>query len=233
MEQVKCSECTNLNCFIHQLGSDAFIRKATREKSQSWYKKGQYIITEGAPVRGIYFILRGKVKVVSTGIYNHEQIVRLASDGHILGHRGYGGEIYPIGAVAIESTILCFLNNEVLKEFFLENPRFTYAMMMFYSKELRKAEKRIKYLSQMTVREKVAESLLYYIDTFGFDKRTGLISVDLPRKDISDLAGTNPNQVSRALSEFKNENIIKVSGKHIHITDLDQLKEVVIDYDIL
>ena len=49
---------------------------------------------EGAPVNGLFFILKGKVKVFRTGINGREQIVRFAKEGEIIGHRGFGTEEY-------------------------------------------------------------------------------------------------------------------------------------------
>lgn len=232
MKQMNCLECAVTNCFIKRFCSDGCLKSANASKSQSQYKSGQYIITEGAPVLGIYFICEGKVKVVTSGLQDKEQIVRLASKGHILGHRGYGDKTYPIAAVALENTTVCFFDTNAFKDLLDENPEFMYGLMHFYSCELRNAERRNKYLSQMTIREKIAESLLYYIKTFGYDSQTGLINLKLPRKEISNLAGTNADQVSRALSNFKDEGILDTHGKRIFLQDPHKLKEVVGEFDI-
>lgn len=202
------------------------------KKSQSWYKKGHYIITEGSPVTGIYFIYKGKIKIVTEGYMGKEHIVRLANNGHVVGHKGYGGEIYPIGAVGLEETIVCFIDNDTLDKVFLEYPKFVIALMMFYSQELRRLEKRIKYISQMTVHEKIVEALLYLIDIFGIQNDTQTIDVKLSREEISNLAGTNADQVSRVISELCKEGMLKTDKKNITILDHEKLKEIVRDYDL-
>lgn len=232
MKQALCTECANFNCFIQRFCSEACLLIAQNSKSQIRYKKGEYIFTEGSPVRGIYFIYTGKVKIVTSGVYNNEQIVRLANKGHILGHRGYGGETYPIGAVALEPTIVCFLDNNAFRDLMDQNPGFAHGLIIFYCQELRNAERRNKYLSQMTIREKVTESLLYYIKVFGYDQKTGLINVDLPRNDLSNLAGTNADQVSRIISELKQAGMIEASGKHIYLRNHANLKAVVDKFNI-
>src|ERR1017187_6924906 len=115
-------------------------------KNFNFYKKGEIIFREGDRIFGLYFIYKGKVKVVSEGLNNRVQIVRLATNGHILGHRGLGVETYPIGAVALEDTWLCFIDNNTLHDLFLNNANLTYELMMFYSTELRKTELRLRYL---------------------------------------------------------------------------------------
>ena len=231
MKPVSCLSCQNKNCLIQRFGTVKMMQVVDLKKSQSRYKKGQYIITEGSPVSGLYFIFRGKVKVVTEGIQGREQIVRLANEGHLIGHRGYGNEIYPIGAVALEDTVMCFVDNDTLHHLFMEYPAFTYEVMMFYSQELRRTEKRIKYISQMTVREKIAEALLYLIDIFGFREKTKMLDIKLSRGEISGLAGTNPDQVSRVISDLCKEGTLRTEGKYIIVRDYKRLRKEVSDYD--
>ena len=73
------------------------------EKTNYTCKKGQQFMIEGAPIQGLYFIQKGKAKVLKTGIYGKEQIVRLCSDGDTIGFRGFGtSNRYLIAASAIE-----------------------------------------------------------------------------------------------------------------------------------
>lgn len=209
-----------------------WITTISEAKTQSMYKRGQYIIHEGEHVYGMYFIHEGKVKIVSTGINMREQIVRFAdSNNNILGHRGYGAERYPISAVSLEDSEVCFVENNVLTEVFMVNPKFTFEMMMFYSRELRRSETRMKFLTQMTVRERIAEALFFVRDCMGLDPVDNSLNVSLSRQEIADLAGTNAEQVSRYFTEFKNENILDLDGKKIIIKNENLLREIIHDYE--
>lgn len=196
------------------------------KKRTSTYRKDQSIVFEGAPVLGMYFILNGKVKIISTGINNKTQIVRLAKSGGIVGHRGYGNEKYPIGAIALEKSEICFLPNNLLQDLFIENPLFTYNLMMYYSKELRISEAKIQHLAQMNVTEKVVDALMYLKKCFGIIEDSGVrIDADLNRKDIADLAGVNTEQLSRVLSELKKEGTILTHHRSIRINHINKLRE--------
>lgn len=224
-------ECSEDNCFLKQHTSQDWLTIINDKKNLAHYKKGHHIITEGNSVMGLYFICKGKVKVTTLGLNGKEQIVRLASDGHILGHRGFGHETYPIGAVAMEESLVCFISNELAHEVMMHNPLFTYELMMFYSRELRKTESRIKYLSQMTIKERVGEALLYLVDTFGVtsDKK---INISLSRSEIAELAGTNADQVSRSITEFKEEKVLNTDGKDLVLLNPAKLHELVGQYNI-
>ena len=226
----KCNNCSNRTCLI-QFCSPAWQTIIDSKRTQIRYKKGQYIIIEGSPVYGIFFINQGKVKVVSSGLNDKMQIVRLANDGQLLGHRGYGGETYPISAIAIEDSDICFVDNDTLYDAFMANPKFTFEMMMFYSRELRKTEIRIKYLAQMTVREKVAMALLFIKDSFESDNNKGEQNIILTREEIASITGTNTDQISRFISEFRSSDILETSGKKIIIKDERKLRKMIESYE--
>ncbi|MCX6292270.1 MAG: Crp/Fnr family transcriptional regulator [Bacteroidetes bacterium] len=225
--KISCQDCANKQCFVQQYCFADWINRIDQSKNQAWYKRGQYIFREGDRVFGIYFIQQGKVKVVSTGLNNKEQVVRLATDGHVVGHRGYGAETYPIGAIALEDTIACFVENKLLYDAFMANPKFTYSLMMFYSIELRKTEIRLRHLAQMSIREKIANTLLYIKDIYGINEKENCLNVILNRQEIADIAGTTAEQVTRQLTDFEKEKLIAKLGKKIVLDDLEGLKKII------
>ena len=165
-----------------------------------------------------------------SGPNKKEQIVRLANDGHVVGHCAFGGETYPVSAIALEDTRACFLVNDVLVKAYLENPSFTLAFMTYYSTELRKLEMRLKHIAQMNIHEKVAESILYLYDIFGADPETQLLNVHLSRQELADLVGTNAEQVTRQLTLFNEEKLIEKEGKDLKITDPVALRRIIEKY---
>lgn len=226
-KNISCKECLNKNCLIRANCSVEWLNILSNSKYHFIQKQGQYIFIEGNPVFGIYFIKEGKVKIASSGQGNKEQIVRLARDGHILGHRGLGGDFYPVSAVAMEDTSLCFIENKILYDAFMANPKFTYELMMFYSNELRKVETRMKHLTQMNVREKTADALLFIRNAFGFEKDNQTLGIAISREEIADLAGTSVGQIIHNLSDFEKEKMILKKGKKILITDEKKLSGIV------
>ena len=185
---------------------------------------------EGAPVNGLFFILKGKVKVFRTGINGREQIVRFAKDGEIIGHRGFGTqEYYSISAAALENTTLCYFSKNTLQEVLKKEPSFTYDLMLFYANELNKSEAKVKTISQMTVRERVIDTLLYVNRKFG--QSNGLIDILLSRKEYADHAGTTEEQVIRILSVLKKEALILAKGKRIGIPNVELLKKEISEHN--
>ena len=218
-----CNTCMNENCFIKKHIHLEQMKNYIDKKRSFVCKKSQQFIIEGAPIQGLYFIHKGKVKTVKTGIYGREQIVRLTKDGDTVGFRGFGtSKRYLIGAYALEDTILCNFSNEDMLEILRNIPEFTFDLMLFYAEELNKSENNIRKIAQMNVRERVIDTLLYIHRKFG--QLNGIIDLDLTRKEIADFAGTTDEQVIRVISSLKKEVLIKTVGKKIGILSVDKLK---------
>jgi CRP-like cAMP-binding protein len=233
MRQItECSECTSKNCFINKYCNGEILSNISTKKNMNFYKKGDSVFREGNTMLGIHFIQHGGVKVVTPSINGREQVVRLATDGDILGHRVLGDDKYYFNAIALMDTHVCFVETSVFKETCLSTPQFSYNLILFYALELRRTELRVKYYAQMNIREKVAIAFNYLNDIFGIDAKKLTLNIDLSRREIADIAGTTPEQVTRQLNDFEEEKLIQRKGREIRILDKKGLEKIVHQYTI-
>ncbi|WP_343694847.1 Crp/Fnr family transcriptional regulator [Flavobacterium sp.] len=228
-EQTLCYSCANENCFIKKHLHLEQMTDYVAKKQHVVCKKTDPFIVEGAPLQGLYFICKGKAKTVKTGINGREQIVRLTTNGDIIGFRGFAtNKKYLIGAYALEDTLLCNFSNETMLEILQHIPEFTYALMLFYAEELNKSENNIRKIAHMNVRERVIDLLLYIHRKFG--QINGLIDIDLSRKEIADFAGTTEEQAIRVISSLKKEALIQTVGKRIGILKVSALRAEIMEH---
>ncbi|MGL3001317.1 Crp/Fnr family transcriptional regulator [Flavobacterium sp. RSSB_23] len=226
---VHCNSCNNENCFIKKHLHLDKMKPFLDKKNSFVCKKSHQFIIEGAPMQGLYFIKKGKVKTIKTGINGREQIVRFTKDGDTIGFRGFGtSKRYLIGAYALEDTVLCNFSNEVMLEILHTVPEFTYDLMLFYAEELNKSENNIRKIAHMNVRERVIDSLLYIHRKFG--QTDGTIDIALSRKEIADFAGTTEEQVTRMISSLKKEQLIETTGKRIGLLNIAKLRTEIMDH---
>ncbi len=217
----KFKDCSQ--CLIGKHCSSESIEIVEKRKNQLVYKKDQYIFYEGAPVFGLYLVEQGKIKITSKGPSQKEQILRLAKDGHVLGRWGTKNDFYENNAIALEDSIVCFIENDLLKEVCLANPEFTFQLMSYYAKELRKSERHIKRMCQLNVKEKVADTLIHVMDVFGLEEENQL---PVERKEIAEIAVITMEQVSREITELKKQKVIATEGRKIFIKNLEALKNI-------
>ena len=228
-KQAICNTCINENCFIKKHIHLDKMQDYIDRKHSFVCKKSHQFILEGAPIQGLFFVFKGKIKTVKTGINGREQIVRFTKDGGIVGFRGFGtSKRYLIGAYALEDTILCNFGNEDMMEILKNIPEFTFDLMLFYAEELNKSENDLRKIAQMNVRERVVDTLLYIHRKFG--QVNNYIDIELSRRDIADFAGTTEEQVIRVISSMKKEGLINVMGKKIGILNSEKLQKEIVEH---
>ncbi len=230
--KIDCIDCTSKNCFVNKYCSGDSLQNISNSKNMNHYEKGDSIFREGNTMLGIHFIQKGGVKVVTPNINGREQVVRLASDGDILGHRVLGEDKYYFNAIALMDTFVCFVETSVFKETCMKNPEFAYNLILFYALELRRTELRVKYYAQMNIREKVAVAFDYLHEIFGTDPKSKMLNIELSRREIADIAGTTPEQVTRQLSDFEAEKLILRHKREIQILNHKGLENIVRNYKI-
>ena len=77
-------------------------------------------------------------------------------------------------------------------------------------------------LSQKRLNGRVASVLLYFSDVFDMNK----FELPITRKEIAQLVGMSIENVIRAISEFRRDNILNVYGKRIEIVDKKMLSRI-------
>jgi len=224
----KCENCTLSKCFINRHCSAEWKPLITFYKTSADYPAGATIFSEGDIVKGIYQIYSGKIKVVTSVNGDKERIVRLATTGQILGHRGLGGDmIYPVSAITLEPSQVTFIPIDIFYKAVKANANLAFQMMIFYADEFKMTEKRMKMMASMSAKEKVAVSIMTIIKAFGFDPNNPqMLDFTPSRKDIASIAGTTYETVIRVLHSLEKSKIIVQEGKSIRVLNLEYLQSL-------
>ena len=186
-------------------------------------KKGQKVVEEGSDAEGVYFVQEGLVKVHKRW-GDKEQIVRFAKKGEIFGHRGLARDrpTYPISATCLENSVLCFVPIDFFKTLLRTNPAFSYELLMFYADELFISEQKMANQVQLSVKGRLAWSLLLLEEKMGNDTE-GCVGLTLSKTDLAAYVGTTYESVYRMLSELVEEGVVELINKRIKIKDKTRL----------
>jgi len=230
---IACKDCQSQACFLKINGKSLNHTLIESKKIQTLYLQGEYIIHENDPIHGLYFVGNGKVKIFSNGRDEIQQIVRLVQTGESLCFRGWGRTTYLTSSVALEDSRICFFESKDFMQV-CDISELSMHLITYLGNELELAEKRLKFLMQMNVREKTAEALLFIKKSFGTNNMNEL-DVYMSRKDIAAIAGTSEELIIRQLSEFEKEKLIerRDHGSKIALINETKLELMVSKYNIL
>jgi CRP-like cAMP-binding protein len=213
-----CQSCAQRFTSVFCKAKQEFISEINEQKICNIYKKGQTLFNEGSYPFGVYCINDGKVKLSHLGDDGKEQIIRLLRGGDVLGYRALlSGERYSASAIALEDTQVCFIPKELFISVLKNDTGLAFEMMKLLSDELHKAEVKLTHLAQKPIRERLAETLLFIKETYGFEADGVTLSVRLSREEIANLVGTATESTIRLLSEFKKDGMVELDGKKIKI----------------
>jgi CRP-like cAMP-binding protein len=219
MKELTCDLAT---CFLCRHCMPEWKEVTATHKKTLLIRKGKALFTEGEEFKGIFFLYSGVVKIHGPWTDGREMIIRFARGGEIAGHRGLVDTVYPISATALEDTTACFVGNEFLELSMKANPSLTYTLMHFYAMELQKTEKRLRDITHMEVKGRIAGALLEIFQTFGIDDNQ-FLALKLTRQDIAAYAGTTYETVFKFFAELTATGVITTSGKDIRINQPEKL----------
>jgi CRP-like cAMP-binding protein len=219
-----CQHCEQRFTSVLCKAKNEFLDEINTQKVCNTYKKGQTLFNEGSHPFGVYCINSGKVKLAHLGDDGKEQIIRLLKGGDVIGYRALlSGDRYSASAVALEDTQVCFIPKELFANVLRNDASLAFEMMKLLSDELHKTEMKLTHLAQKPVRERLAETLLFIKETYGFEEDGITLNVRLSREEIANLVGTATESTIRLLSEFKKDNMVELDGKKIKITNPKKL----------
>jgi CRP-like cAMP-binding protein len=181
---------------------------------------------EGNRISVFYCINSGIIKVFKTGSDGKEQIIRFAKKGDIIAYRSVlSNELACTSAKVIEDCKVCFIPSEILISFIKTNSAFALELMKLACHELGEANSFITDIAQKTVRERLAEVLLFLVNDFGLDNQQ-FLNISLTREELANIVGTATESVIRLLSEFKSDKLVELNGRRIKIINTKGLEKI-------
>lgn len=231
MQKVKfeCEMCDSKSISFMKYCNNEETLVVMSAKSCGQYKKGQSIFYEGNLPLGIYCITKGIVKLTRSNNFGKEQILRFAKEGEFLGYRAViADEAFTASATCIEDVTACFIPRQVFIDLVQSNGEINKQMFKALCHDMGLNNEKVQSLAQKSVRERVAETILYLHQTFATKsvEEEPIIPISLPREDLANIVGTATETLIRLLSEFKSDKYIDFEGKRIKILNKAALERI-------
>lgn len=222
----KCQQCVVKQFNILKALGEQDLISISGCKSSRIIKKGEILFREGESINGVYCVKSGVCKMSKLSLNGKDQIVKLVVKGDLIGKRSLiTEEKSNLTAIAINDMVVSFIpKNEVLHDL-RKNASFSMDMLQEMAKELKHADNVIVDMAQKSVKQRLADVLLFLNKKIDVDVN-GYLRIILSREDYASIVGTATESVIRILSQFKKEGFISTTGKKIKIENLEGLKRI-------
>lgn len=215
-----CQSCPFNHQALNTLNESSFEQLNANHAVVS-FAKGNTIIKQGMFSTNVAYLRKGLVKVHLAGPY-YEQIVRLVKAPSYLGlPTTFGNKINQYSATAISDAEVCFIDVDIFRQLLSNNQQFSYEIILDLCRNELESFRRCANRTQKQSRGNIAAFLLELAnDIF----QSNEFSLPLTQLEIGNLVDTTRESVSRILTEFNKDEIIRMTGKKIEILNKSTLE---------
>ncbi|WP_299453476.1 Crp/Fnr family transcriptional regulator [uncultured Microscilla sp.] len=191
--------------------------------------KNEDIFFTHEPVKRIYFLKKGMLKIISQDIDGNEVTKDIIQKGDIFGEialdEAPDGETSEYAKVITDEAVMCTFTLENFEKVLAKNPSISLKFTKKVGNKLKTLENRYNHLIFKDVRTRVIHFLKKFVQDNGEAQgKLWLARNYLTHQDIAHLTGSTRQTVTSILNQLKKENQLIYSRNEIVILDLDGLR---------
>lgn len=202
------------------LPADVLTRIAALGHSKQ-LEAGELFFGEGDPAEAFFVLTRGRVKLTQLTPEGHQVVLRVLGPGEAFGGVGAFGEpTYPVGAEAVEPSVALTWTSATMRRVLESEPAIAVNALRFVAARLHDLQRRYRQLMTERVERRVARALLRLVHDAGRRVEGGGVEISFPvsRQDIAEMTGTTLYTVSRLLSAWETQGIVRSGRQRIVLT---------------
>lgn len=220
------------DCVVRETGIFSNLLKNQKDKitcimNLNEYRKRQIVFLEGNSSHYIFAIKSGTVKIFKTAEDGKSHILRILNNGDFLAFDAIYSNEYHYSAETIEDSEICMMRKDDFITLLKKDVDLSIEIIKILTRELEETRCSIRDLTTRTASQKIAQFLRFSPNIFSSTKAAEkTITLPLSRKELSEMLGLSSETVSRTLSQFERDQIVKVNGKKILILNPQRLSSL-------
>jgi len=224
--QNRCSTCS-----LHQLCLPTGLSEADTHLldgiigRRRRIPRGGNLYHMGDPFTNLYAIRLGHFKTHQVSSDGTERITGFQMAGELLGLDAISSERHQCYAVALEDSEVCEIPFARLEELFADIPTLLRHFHRMMSQEITREQNTMLLLGNMRAEQRFAAFLVNLSSRY---KTRGYSStafqLRMLREEIGNYLGLTIESISRLLSRFKKQGLIRVNNREIELLDLPALR---------
>lgn len=189
------------------------------------FETGTTVFEEGAVADRFFLLLDGHIRVVRLTPEGEQVIALHIPPGQLFGIApALGHSHYPATAVAaVDCVVLCW-PADLWHGFVQKYDSFGPGAAKMIGGRVAEMNARIVEMATQAVEQRIAHAVLRLIHQNGRKTDEGIeIAFPITRQDLSEMSGTTLHTVSRLLSGWERDGVVKSERRHIVVTDPHRL----------
>ena len=186
------------------------------------------IYFEGDDADHLYLVAMGKVKLVRNSGTGRDVLLDILHGGDYFGTlMMFGNRVHTETAVAQTDCCILQISSADFESILYQYPEVSRRALEIVSRRLAESQQIIKQLSSYNAEQRIAAALLRLAGKLGETRGENvLIQLPFSRQDLAAMTGTTTETVSRVMSRFSEERLIKSGRKWVTLTDSKRLEQL-------
>ncbi|HNY01644.1 MAG TPA: Crp/Fnr family transcriptional regulator [Bacteroidales bacterium] len=188
------------------------------------FRKGDIILHEGSMTSHIIYLKSGLVKEFRKGPGETEQILQIVKPFTYLGLPSlFGDRINHYSYAALQDISVCYIDLGIFTKLIRDNGNFAFEILVSVSRDSLNNFHRFMSQSQKKTFGRVADALIYFSEII-YEQN----SFELPfsRQEFADLIGISRESATRVLTKFRDDGLLRLTGRRIEITNIPLLRQI-------
>lgn len=204
--------------FFNGLNEDQ-IEAIHMESRRIEIARGAYLFYQGDPAERVHVLLSGSLKLTQVTVEGQQIVMRYIQPGEAFTVLAIlEGIEYPASAEATMDSEILAWDRETMRGLMIKFPVITLNVLDIVAAHVREFQDRLRELSTERVERRIARALLRLANQAGRKVSDGvLINLSLSRQDLAEMTGTTLYTVSRTLSQWEDQGLVRSSREKVVI----------------
>ncbi len=178
------------------------------------YAANVVLFTEREPVRSVFVILEGEVRLSINSDSGRRLSLRIARKGDLIGLSStLSGTVYDMTAETLYTSMIAVVEQHDFLGFLTRHPEAYLAVTEELGRHMAKACSQLRTLGlSSSAPEKLARLLLEWSDNNQTEGSGNWLRFSLTHEEIGNFIGTSRETVTRTLNDFKNRRLVAFQG---------------------
>lgn len=191
-------------------------------------RRTEYLFRAGAPLTSIYLLRSGCMLTSMLTEDGREQVTGFPMTGELLGLDAVDSSTYPGSAMALQDSLIIELPFEALLGKAARFPELQHKLLQLMSRQIVRDQGVMMLLGSMNVDEKLASFILMLAEANrvrGYS--ASQLQLRMRREDIGSYLGIQLETVSRTLTRFQSQGLIRVQNRQLDVLNAGGLLAIV------
>lgn len=217
----------NFNLFKEMPMSE--LKEIEKMTSMKTIKKGKFIYFPDTPSTSVFFLKKGRVKIVNYTEDGKEIIKKILWPGDIFGELGLIDESNrsDFSQAMDDDVLICAMDKNDMMKMMGNNVNLNIKIMKLIGLRLRKMERRVMSLVGKSARTRLIEFICELAEERG--KKVGeeiLVKHHLTHQDIANLNAISRQKTTSILNDLRDENLINFDRNSFLVRDIKRLQSL-------